>query len=165
LALYLLRADGQALASIIFTIANDGASMLIGCVQGASDGLGLDAVREFTRQSHGLRPKNLLLSMLYALCDVFDIDDLRAVGNGDHPFAGSQKIKSDYDTFWKECQGVFLDSGFYQLPQREPMRDELLVESKHRSAFRKREALRVEACGLIRRRLHSTQLRAIALAA
>ncbi|WP_158884846.1 DUF535 family protein [Rhodanobacter sp. L36] len=165
LALYLLRSDGQALASIIFTIANDGASTLIGCVQGASDGLGLDAVRQFTRQSHGLRPKNLLLSMLYAFCEVFDIRDLRGVGNHNHPFAGSRKIKADYDAFWKECQGVRLGNGFYQLPQREAVRDERLIESKSRSAFRKRETLRGEATDLIRRRFGTTCLRATALAA
>ena len=44
---------------------------------------------------------------------------------------------------------VPLSYGFYALPAQEPLRDEMQVESKHRSAFRKREALRREACELL----------------
>ena len=57
LALYLLNAQGQALSSLIFTIADEGQTLLIGCMQGAAPELGRDAVRDFTRQAHGLRPK------------------------------------------------------------------------------------------------------------
>lgn len=149
LALYLLRADGQALSSMIFTIADEGRSLLIGCMQGAASGLGRDAVREFTKQAHGLRPKNLLLSMLYALASVIGIEHLCGIGNEAHPFAGSDKIKADYDGFWRECRGVLLDDGLYRLPSQEPHRDEAQVESKNRSSFRKREALRAQACALM----------------
>jgi uncharacterized protein VirK/YbjX len=149
LALYLLQSDGQALSSMIFTVADDGRSLLIGCLQGAASGLGRDAVRDFTKQSHGLRPKNLLLSMLYALASVTDIGQVCGVGNKAHPFAGSDKIKADYDGFWQECHGILLEDGFYRLPSREPERDEARVESKNRSSFRKREALRRQACDLM----------------
>jgi uncharacterized protein VirK/YbjX len=149
LALYLVRADGTALSSMIFTVAANGLSLLIGCIQGAAGDLGRDAVRDFTKQSFGLRPKNLLLSMLYALADATRIDQVFGVSNTAHPFAGSGKIKADYDSFWQECGGVLSDDGFYYLPSREPVRDEALVESKHRSTFRKREALRLQACELI----------------
>jgi uncharacterized protein VirK/YbjX len=151
LALYLLRADGSALSSMIFTVAANGLSLLIGCIQGAAGAgdLGRDAVRDFTKQSYGLRPKNLLLSMLYALVAATRIDQVFGVGNTAHPFAGSGKIKADYDSFWQECGGVVSDDGFYYLPSREPVRDEAQVESKHRSTFRKREALRHQACELI----------------
>lgn len=150
LCLCLLDAMGQPLSSMIFSIADDGRTLLLGCVQGAAAALGREAVRELTRQSHGLRPKNLLLSMLRTLARRYGIVRMRGVGNAAHPFAGqADKIKADYDTFWLECEGVLDDDGFYELPPHEPARDEMQVASKHRSAFRQREALRREACALL----------------
>ncbi|MEP6896961.1 MAG: DUF535 family protein [Rhodanobacter sp.] len=149
LALYLLQPDGQPLSSVIFTIADEGTSLLIGCLQGASGASGRAAVREFTKQAHGLRPKNLLLSMLYSLAGVYGISHVQGVSNRAHPFAGSDKIKADYDSFWQECRGVLLEDGFYRLPTHEPSRNEAEVESKNRSAFRKRELLRRQACELM----------------
>jgi uncharacterized protein VirK/YbjX len=162
LALYLLLPNGRPLSSMIFTLADDGKSILIGCLQGASSDLGRESIREFTRQAHGLRPKNLLLSMLYALAAVCGTSHVCGVGNDAHPFAGSHKIKADYDTFWQECGGVLLEDGFYRLPSHEPTRDAGQVESKHRSTFRKREALRQQACELMENALG---VRALALAA
>ena len=150
LALYLLHADGQALSSMIFTLADDGRTLLIGCLQGAAADLGREAVREFTKQAHGMRPKNLLLSMLYALAERLGTSQVHGISNAAHPFAiHGDKIKADYDSFWQECQGELLRDGFYRLPPRESSRDESQVESKHRSAFRKREALRANACALM----------------
>jgi hypothetical protein len=149
LALYLLQSDGRTLSSMIFTLADEGRSLLIGCMQGATHGLGRDAVRDFTKQAYGLRPKNLLLSMLYALASATAVEHICGVGNRAHPFAGSRKIKADYDGFWQECRGVPMEDGFYRLPSCEPQRDETQVESKNRSSFRKREALRRQACELM----------------
>lgn len=150
LALYLLQANGQPLSSVIFTLTDDGRTLLIGCLQGAATDIGRDAVREFTKQAHGLRPKNLLLSMLYALAATLGVTEMRGISNQAHPFAGERgKIKADYDGFWRECRGELREDGFFGLPPREPSRDELQVESKHRSAFRKREQLRAQACALL----------------
>lgn len=147
LALYLVDANGRALSSIIFTIADDGRRLLLGCLQGAAHELGRDAVREVTRQCHGLRPKNLLLSMLLGLGAAIGTARVFGVGNAAHPFANHPgKIKADYDGFWLECGGVASQHGFYELPAHEPIRDMATVDSKHRSAFRRREALRALAC-------------------
>ena len=150
LALCLANSEDQLLSSAVFTVADDGRALLIGCMQGAAAELGRDAVRELTKQCHGLRPKNLLFSLLLAFAAEYGIREVRGVANLAHPFAGeADKIKADYDSFWEECQGEPLSDGFYALPAHEPVRDETQVESKHRSAFRKREALRREACGLL----------------
>ena len=150
LALCLANSEDKVLSSAVFTIADEGRALLIGCMQGASAELGRDAVRELTKQCHGLRPKNLLFSLLLAFAAEYGIEQVRGVANLAHPFAGeADKIKADYDAFWEECQGEPLSDGFYALPAREPARDETQVESKHRSAFRKREALRREACGAL----------------
>jgi uncharacterized protein VirK/YbjX len=150
LALCLANSEDKVLSSAIFTVADEGRSLLIGCMQGAAADLGRDAVRELTKQCHGLRPKNLLFSLLLAFAGEYGIGQVRGVANLAHPFAGeADKIKADYDSFWQECLGEPLSEGFYALPAREPARDETQVESKHRSAFRKREALRREACDLL----------------
>ncbi|MGO4701811.1 VirK/YbjX family protein [Dyella sp. 2RAB6] len=149
-ALCLTNSAEQVLSSAVFTVADEGSALLIGCMQGASAELGREAVRELTKQCHGLRPKNLLFSLLLAFAAEYGIERVRGVANLAHPFAGeADKIKADYDAFWQECQGEPLTDGFYALPAQEPLRDETQVESKHRSAFRKREALRREACGLL----------------
>lgn len=150
LALYLLDARGRTLSSLIFTLADDGRRLLLGCLQGAATELGREAVRELTRQCHGLRPKNLLLSMLLGYAEQAGVERVFGVGNAAHPFAGHPgKIKADYDSFWLECEGVPRDDGFFELPAREPVRDIGAVDSKHRSAFRKREALRQQAAVLL----------------
>ncbi|SFS17694.1 hypothetical protein SAMN05216570_3631 [Dyella sp. OK004] len=159
LSLCLANAQGQLLSSVIFSIADEGRSLLIGCLQGAAADLGRDAVRELTKQCHGLRPKNLLFSLLLAFAEVAQCKQVRGVSNLAHPFAGeADKIKADYDSFWQECRGEPLSDGFYALPAREPVRDEMQVESKHRSAFRKREALRREACELLMNALRGGEL-------
>lgn len=150
LCLCLADAQGELLSSMIFSIADAGRTLLLGCVQGAAAGLGREAVRELTKQSYGLRPKNLLLSLLRALACRHGIAHIRGVANAAHPFAGKAgKIKADYDSFWLECEGVMDGEGFYEVPVSDPVRDEALVMSKHRSAFRQREALRREACAML----------------
>ncbi|WP_114241777.1 DUF535 family protein [Dyella sp. C9] len=147
LALCLANSQGQVLSSLIFSIADAGQTLLVGCLQGAAPELGREAVRELTKQCYGLRPKNLLFSLLLAFGSFTGAREVRGVSNLAHPFAGEDdKIKADYDGFWEECQGELQADGFFALPIREPERDESQVESKHRSAFRRRELLRREAC-------------------
>jgi uncharacterized protein len=147
LALCLANTQGQLLSSAIFSIADDGHTLLVGCLQGAAAELGREAVRELTKQCYGLRPKNLLFSLLLAFGSFTGATQIRGVSNLAHPFAGEQdKIKADYDSFWEECQGILQPDGFFALPVNEPVRDEAQVESKHRSAFRRREMLRRDAC-------------------
>jgi uncharacterized protein len=147
LALCLANTQGQLLSSVIFSVADEGRTLLVGCLQGAAAELGREAVRELTKQCYGLRPKNLLFSLLLAFGSFTGAQQVRGVSNLAHPFAGEDdKIKADYDGFWEECQGELQSDGFFALPTSEPERDESQVESKHRSAFRRRELLRREAC-------------------
>jgi len=149
LCLQLANVQGDVLSSVIFTVGDEGDSLLIGCLQGASTQLGRDAVRTLTKQCHGLRPKNLLFSMLLGFAEDRRMARVRGISQAAHPFSLTRgKIKADYDSFWIECEGQLNKDGFYDLPAREPVRDEMQVESKHRSAFRKREALRWEVTHL-----------------
>jgi uncharacterized protein VirK/YbjX len=150
LGIYLVDEAGLHPSYAVITFADDGRTVLVGCLQGAAASAGREAVRDLTRRSHGLRPKNLLLSMIHAMAARVGAERIRAVGNAVHPFAGvADKIKADYDGFWLENGGVRGKDGMFDLPATEPMRDVAQVESKHRSAFRKREALRLDACALV----------------
>nr|WP_063574057.1 DUF535 family protein [Luteibacter rhizovicinus] len=140
---------GLQISYATLSFVDDGRTVIIGCLQGAANNAGRDAIRELTRQSHGLRPKNLLLSMVRSLSEAMGAQRIRGISNEAHPFASRKKIKADYDGFWQENDGVADTEGFYAMPVHEPVRSELTVESKRRSEFRRREALRRQACDLL----------------
>lgn len=144
LNLALATVDDTLLFSATVTLVPSRGELLIGCLQGPSTEDGQERVRTVTRQCHGLRPKNLLLSLLYALAAEHGIRRIRGIGNARHALARSGKVKASYDAFWQESGGVLRRDGFFDLPATEPVRDEQDVASKHRSAFRQREALRHE---------------------
>src|ERR1700754_5200696 len=139
---------GLQISYATISFVDGGRSVIIGCLQGAANNAGRDAIRELTRQSHGLRPKNLLLSMIRSLAEAMGAECVLGIGNQAHPFATRKKIKADYDAFWQENGGVADAQGFYVMPVDEPVRGDSSVESQRRSEFRRREALRRGACAL-----------------
>jgi len=150
LSLSLTDEAGLQISYATISFVDGGRTLVIGCLQGAANNAGRDVVRELTRQCHGLRPKNLLLSMIRALAEAFGVERVLGIGNARHVFAGiANKVKADYDAFWLEAGGVPGEDGFFELPPREPVRNAMDVESKRRSEFRRREALRHEACELL----------------
>lgn len=138
----LATADDTLLFSATITLLPSSGELLVGCLQGPNTEDGQERVRQVTRQCHGLRPKNLLLSLLYGFAASHGLSRLRGISNDGHARAG--RIKASYDTFWIESAGVLSRDGFFDLPANEPERSEIDVVSKHRSAFRQREALRRE---------------------
>jgi uncharacterized protein VirK/YbjX len=140
LNLALATADDLLLFSATVTVLPSSGELLVGCLQGPNTEDGQERVRQVTRQCHGLRPKNLLLSLLYGFAASHGLSRLRGISNDGHARAG--RIKASYDTFWTESAGVLAGDGFFDLPSTEAERSELEVASKHRSAFRQREALR-----------------------
>ncbi|HEY4294649.1 VirK/YbjX family protein [Luteibacter sp.] len=147
LSLSLTDQNGLQISHATMTFIDGGRAIAIGCLQGATNDAGRDAVRELTRQCHGLRPKNLLLSMIRALAEAFAVEHVVGIGNAAHVFAGiPDRVKAEYDAFWMEAGGVPGTDGFYELPPREPARCASTIESKRRAEFRRREALRGEAC-------------------
>ena len=150
LSIALRNHAGQQVSYITLSFIDGGQTVVIGCLQGAADRAGPDVVRELTRDCHGLRPKNLLLSMVRAVAEAFGARQVLGVANGAHVFAKKKgKVKADYDAFWREAGGVPTAHGFYALTPCEPPRCVAQVESKRRSEFRRREALRREACDLV----------------
>ena len=130
---------------IVVTVTDE-RTLAIGCIQGPDGSEARDTVRELTRQLHGLRPKCLMLALACALARHWGLTRVLAVGNAAHPLRNARRrFVADYDAFWGEQQGRAVDGGWYELPLEPERKTAAEVPSQHRSAFRKREALRAEA--------------------
>lgn len=137
-----LRLDDRILFSMTVTLCPETAETLVGCIQGPRSETGLADVRELTRQCHGLRPKDLLLSLVRALGVSAGTPFVRGPGNRLHVFWQTQRVKACYDTFWLEAGATMRPDGLFEMPAVEPFREPSMVASKHRSAFRAKEILR-----------------------
>jgi uncharacterized protein VirK/YbjX len=146
LCLQLCDVNEDPLYSIVFSIADELPTVMIGCLQGPRGDSARDVVRELTRLLHGMRPKQLMLSLVYAFARHYGIERLVAISNDAHPLRRSGRpLYSDYDVFWEEQRGRRIGGGWYALPDSLTHKSEADVPSNHRAAFRRREALRWEA--------------------
>lgn len=146
LCLQLCDANEDPLYSIVFSVSDENPTIRIGCLQGPNGEDAREVVRELTRNMHGLRPKQLMLSLVYAFARQYGIRQLVAISNDAHPLRRSGRpLLSDYDAFWGEQHGKPVEDGWYALPATQAHKTEAEVPSNHRSAFRKREAFRLQA--------------------
>ncbi|AJC48032.1 VirK/YbjX family protein [Xanthomonas sacchari] len=150
--LQLSDAAGRELYRLVLTVTGDDAhpTVLIGCLQGPSGGDARDVVRMLTKQMHGLRPKQLMLALASAFAERIGAHGLRAIGNAAHPLQRKRQVfLSDYDAFWTEQGATPGADGWFDLPPTPPRKRVEDVPSQHRAAFRRREALRAHAEGLL----------------
>ena len=148
LTLELSDADARTLYRLVVTFI-DRHTMAIGSLQGPDGPQAREHVRVLTRQMHGMRPKQLLLALAYALAGQCGTRRILAVGNDAHPLRDRTRFLADYDSFWREQGGVSLGDGWFLLPHTLHHRPEAQVESKHRAAFRRRALLRWQAVQLL----------------
>ena len=144
LSIELGDAHGRALYRLVLTVIDEN-TMAIGCIQGPDGEQARDHVRVLTRQMHGMRPKQLLLELAYALAGQCGIRHILGISNAAHPLHGRARFMADYDAFWREQGGCCTGDGWFVLPSTLHHRCETEVESKHRAAFRRRAELRAEA--------------------
>jgi uncharacterized protein len=147
LCLQLNDANGHPLYRIVFSIVGERhPRIVIGCLQGPNGENARDVVRELTRNLHGMRPKQLMLSLVYAFARHYGIEQIVAISNARHPLRrAGRPLHSDYDAFWEEQHGRPVEGGWYALPSSQTHKSEAEVPSNHRSAFRRREAFRLQA--------------------
>jgi uncharacterized protein VirK/YbjX len=141
-------ASGRDISHASMSLTDRGRTLIVGCLQGARGEGNRDVIRDFTRESHGLRPKNLLLSIIYVIAQGMHARVLGVSGKT-HPLQGRQGFVAPYDDFWQENGGSLDHTGFYLLPEYEAIRHESAVESKNRAAFRRRETLRQSVCATL----------------
>lgn len=150
LCLQLSDARERALYRIIFSVIDRRPTIAIGCLQGPDGNEARDTVRELTRNMHGMRPKQLMLCLVYAFARQHGIERIVAVSNAAHPLRRARGVfQADYDAFWVEQNALSSGDGWFVLPANPVRKVEADVASNHRSAFRRRELLRIAAEQLV----------------
>lgn len=117
----------------------------IGCVQGLRADDGAAFVRFATREFHGCRPKNLLVSVVRDIGDYFGCTDMIGIGNGNRVLAygGRHEKKSpDYDQTWEEMSATRREDGDFQLPCTGILKTSFdAIPSKKRAEAKRKMAL------------------------
>jgi len=117
LGLYLLNGDKEVVSSCAITFAGaDG--LLIGAVRGSWAYLGRGAMAGFTRASGGMRPRDLLLSVVRALATYYGIQRIRGVSDAARPVERrADGASTAHDPFWRRHGGTPGEDGFYEIPR------------------------------------------------
>lgn len=134
----LMLQDGKRIYSICFSCTEDGRAY-IGGIQGGKD-IANDEIKVLTKELHGTRPKNLIISLLYGFLQHSDIKEIYAIDSDFH--VKSEKVQTSYSALWLEVGGEKHRRGWYKLPPQEIKKSIEEVKSKHRSQFIKREGLK-----------------------
>ena len=134
----LMLQDGKRIYSICFSCTEDGRAS-IGGIQGGKD-IANDEIKVLTKELHGTRPKNLIISLLYGFLQHSDIKEIYAIDSDFH--VKSEKVQTSYSALWLEVGGEKHRRGWYKLPPQEIKKSIEEVKSKHRSQFIKREGLK-----------------------
>ncbi|HAT1613040.1 TPA: DUF535 domain-containing protein, partial [Raoultella planticola] len=134
----LMLQDEKRIYSICFSCTADGRAY-IGGIQGGKD-IANDEIKVLTKELHGTRPKNLIISLLYGFLQHSDIKEIYAIDSDFH--VKSEKVQTSYSALWLEVGGEKHRRGWYKLPPQEIKKSIEEVKSKHRSQFIKREGLK-----------------------
>ncbi|HEX8786530.1 MAG TPA: DUF535 family protein [Telluria sp.] len=142
-----LTQDDKAIYTVAFTIAaRDGMlSMNLGCLQGGKTEDAREAIRVATRDLHGMRPKQLMASLVQQLGHDYGCERMVMVSNRNRVIYKAirhGRVLADYDQLWKELGARLRLDGDYELactPLAPPDLEQ--IPSKKRSEARKRHEL------------------------
>jgi uncharacterized protein VirK/YbjX len=152
-----LSEGGVLVYSIAFTFSElDGFAIVsVGCIQGPRHADGLGAIREATRELHGLRPKQLMVSLVRQLGHQLGCTQMRLVGNANRVVRGAMRqgrVLADYDQLWDEMGAERRADGDFQLRCALLAAPDLeRICSKKRSEARKRHAVAAELADAVGR--------------
>jgi uncharacterized protein VirK/YbjX len=162
LVLQLCQGD-QMLYAAAFTFGWRGEShaVSIGCIQGGNAQGTLDAIRQATRDLLGLRPKQLLVTLVRQLGHEFGCAQMLLVSNANRAVRGAMRrgrVLSDYDQFWAELGAERGPDGDFRLPCAPLMAPDMeATPSKKRSEARKRYELAAALVAAVTARLAPAQ--------
>jgi uncharacterized protein VirK/YbjX len=138
---------GAVVYSTAFTFwTEDGVARVgIGCVQGPRGADAMAAIKQATRELHGLRAKALLVGLVQQLGNALGCTELRLVGNANRtpgPSLDNGTVRADYEQFWRELGAARRCDGDFTLPcaPLAPLALEDVVQ-KRRSEARKRHQM------------------------
>lgn len=141
-------ATQERLVTLAFSFgvgSNGDEQILLGCLQGPSNGDGRELFREATKDLHGLMPKMLMVKTLCMLARQMGIQHVLAVSNSGHIHNSRlhryQRIHSDYDALWRSLGGTPFDRHFYLVSTSQPERPLSEIASSKRAQYQRRQAL------------------------
>lgn len=142
-----LHCDGAVVYSTAFTFSTqDGVALVsIGCLQGPRGADAMAAIKQATRELHGMRAKSLLVGLVQQLGDALGCTELRLVGNANRTAGRAVKrghVRADYEQLWHELGARRRADGDFAMPcaPLAPLDVEQVVQ-KRRSEARKRYAM------------------------
>jgi uncharacterized protein VirK/YbjX len=157
-----LAQDDKVLYTVAFTVAPRAGlpAISIGCVQGGKNEDAREAIRLATRDLHGIRPKQLMVTLVRQLGFEFGCVRMHLVSNRNrviYKAIRNGRVLADYDLLWEELGALKNAAGDYELdcaPVTAP--DLEAIPSKKRSEARKRYemlcTLAAEVCTGLRAR-------------
>ena len=142
-----LTQDDKALYTVAFTVApRDGRlAVNVGCIQGGKTEDAREAIRTATRELHGIRPKQLMATLVRQLGHEYGCERMVLVSNRNrviYKAIRNGRVLADYDQLWTELGAQPRPDGDWELacaPVAAPDLDG--IPSKKRSEARKRHEL------------------------
>jgi hypothetical protein len=139
-----LTQDDKALYTVAFTVApRDGRlAVSVGCIQGGKTEDAREAIRTATRELHGIRPKQLMATLVRQLGHEYGCERMVLVSNRNrviYKAIRNGRVLADYDQLWTELGAQLRPDGDWELacaPVAAPDLDG--IPSKKRSEARKR---------------------------
>lgn len=150
-----LAQDDKTLYTAAFTIApRDGAlAVSIGCIQGGKTEDAREAIKLATRELHGLRPKQLMVSLVRQLAHDYGCTRLLLVSNRNrviYKAIRNGRVLADYDQLWEELGASRRADGDYELACEALAAPDMetIVSKKRAEARRRFEVLMLLADGV-----------------
>ena len=142
-----LAQDDKVLYTVAFTVApRDGRlAVSVGCIQGGKTDDAREAIRTATRELHGIRPKQLMATLVRQLGHEYGCARMLMVSNRNrviYKAIRNGRVLADYDQLWEELGAARRADGDWELacaPVAAP--DLEAIPSKKRSEARKRHEL------------------------
>jgi uncharacterized protein VirK/YbjX len=156
-----IEANGELVCFAIFSIGSTrcGVPRLeIGCLQGARPDPESRVTKLATSDFYSMRPKHLLIAVLYDFAEALDIGSLVCVST-------AAQIKNDprnpftarYDPLLIELNGQLDASGFYRLPSELSHRDGSIGGGRHRRRHRQRACLKETIGAMVQAKMRDSR--------
>lgn len=118
-----------------------GPAIFIGGLQGPKGSDARERVRFITRMLYGVRPKDLLLSVVRAICQAINGATIEIVDSQHHIYRDPRKKKTigfDYDEFAIDENGIHTGRGSWSLPLHRTPKPIHEVPSKRRKEYQRK---------------------------
>lgn len=138
--------DGEMrLYTLVFTLGqlHNLPVAYVGALQGLHHADALEIYRTLTQRMHGLRPRDLLLTLFRALCRWLAVERILAVSDRGRVssslyFASSAQVLTSYDSVWIENGGSPFDGRFFELTPEVGRRSAADVPARKRALYKRR---------------------------